>query len=107
MFLTAMVARIMEPGCKADYVLILEGGQGEFKSSVCRILAGDAYFADDLPDIRSKDANQFVRGLWLIELPELSALNRADIEAWKAFITRTTERYRPLYGRRETIEPRQ
>jgi predicted P-loop ATPase len=43
----------------------------------------------------------------LIELPELSALNRGDIETWKAFITRTTERYRSPYGRKEATEPRQ
>jgi predicted P-loop ATPase len=43
----------------------------------------------------------------LVELPELSALSRGDVEAWKAFITRTTERYRPPYGRKEIEEPRQ
>jgi predicted P-loop ATPase len=107
MFLIAMAARVLEPGCQADYVLILQGGQGDLKSSACRILAGDEYFSDDLPNIRDKDSKQFVRGLWLIELSELTAMSRADLEHWKAFVTRRTERYRQPYGRRETVEPRQ
>jgi hypothetical protein len=106
MFPIAMVARIFKPGCKADYVLILQGPQGDLKSEVFRILGGE-WFSDSLQDIHSKDASQHLRGKWLIELPELSALNKGDIEAWKAFITRTTERYRSPYGRKETIEPRQ
>ena len=39
------------------------------------------------------------------ELPELSALRRSDVEAVKAFLSRTTERFRPAYGRTEVIEP--
>jgi hypothetical protein len=106
MFLIAMTARIFEPGCKADYVLILQGPQGELKSEAFRILGGE-WFSDNIPDIRSKDASQHLRGRWLIELPELSALSKGDIETWKAFITRTTERYRSPYGRKEVTEPRQ
>lgn len=106
MFLVSLVARARRPGCQVDYMLVLEGEQGEQKSTACRILAGDEYFSDNLPDLHRPGISQHLRGKWLIEVSELSAMSKADTELLKAFITRREERYRPPYGRAEVFEPR-
>jgi putative DNA primase/helicase len=107
MFLIQSVARVRQPGCKADTVLILEGEQGRRKSTALRTLFGADWFSDTPIDIGSKDAYEAVRGLWCIEMAELDALNKADSTRAKAFFSSANDRYRPSYGRRAQAFPRQ
>jgi predicted P-loop ATPase len=48
-----------------------------------------------------------VRAAWCIEVAELAAMTRGEIERVKAFITREVDRFRPSYGRRVIEVPRQ
>lgn len=100
------VNRILNPGCKGDYVLILEGTQGLMKSSALRVLGGE-WFSDAPLDLNSKDAFMSISGAWIYEIAELDAFNRTEATRIKAFITQAQDRYRPPYGSRMINQPRQ
>jgi predicted P-loop ATPase len=107
-WLMTMCRRVFEPGCRADYMPVLEGPQGLEKSSMLRTLAGQPeWFSDSLPDLGTKDASEHLEGRWLIEIAEMDKFDRAESALMKAFVSRTTERYRRAYGRRTQDEPRQ
>ena len=103
--LIAAVARIFNPGCKVDTVPIFEGAQGARKSTAVKALF-DPWFSDELADLGSKDAAMQTRGVWGIEVSELDAMSRMEVSRIKAFITRTTDRFRPPYGSRIIESPR-
>lgn len=105
--LIAMVKRIYEPGCKFDNVLILEGDQGVGKSSTARILASDDWFSDSDLNIGDKDSVINMQGAWVYELGELSAMSRYDVNRLKEFISRSTDKIRPPFGKRLVHFPRQ
>jgi predicted P-loop ATPase len=103
--LIGAVARIRNPGCKLDTVPIIEGAQGVGKSSAARVLF-DPWFSDDLAELGTKDAALQMQGAWLIEISELDAMSRAEVSRIKAFVSRTTDRFRPPYGSRVIESPR-
>ncbi len=108
-WMISAVARALRPGCKADYLLVFEGKQGTRKSSTFAALCPDpAFFTDAVPDLRfDKSAAEIVTcGAWIIELAELDSVARADASAVKAFITRTSERFRGAYKHYVREHPR-
>lgn len=107
-WLISAVARVMDPGCQADCVLVLESArQGVGKSTALEILAGREWFADTGIDLGSKDSYQALRGIWIYEWSELDSLKGRDASRVKAFASARVDHYRPSYGRRTRDFPRQ
>ena len=106
MWCAAAVARIYEPGCKFDYMLLLIGGQGLAKSSFFDQLGGK-WFSDSFTTVQGKEAWEQLQGAWIVEVAELSGMRKADVETIKHFISKRKDRYRVAYGRRTEEFPRQ
>ncbi|KQT37696.1 VapE domain-containing protein [Methylophilus sp. Leaf414] len=105
-FFMGMVKRVIDPGCKFDYCLVLEGPQGRKKSSALEIIGGP-WFGDTDLDLHNKDAMSALRGKMLYEISEMGALAKAEASKQKSFLSRKYDEYRPVYGRREIRVPRQ
>ncbi|MCA3108459.1 MAG: hypothetical protein IOD09_20610 [Rhodocyclaceae bacterium] len=105
-FLRAMVKRVMEPGCKFDYCLVLEGSEGLRKSSLAMLLGGP-WFSDTDLDLTHKDSMAALQGKWLHEFSEMDSVTRAEAAKQKSFLSRQVDEFRPVYGRRQISCPRQ
>ncbi len=106
--LIAAVRRIMEPGCKFDEMLVLEGLQGKNKSTALGILAvREEWFSDDLPlDADTKRFIEAIAGKWIIEAGELKGMRKGEVDALKSTLSRRSDRARLAYGRHPVEIPR-
>lgn len=104
--LVACVTRIYQPGTKFDNAIILIGPEGIFKSTLISKLGGK-WFSDSFMGVAGLDAMQQLQGTWLMEMPELAGLKKADVTAIKSFLSKTMDKYRSSYGRRNNVHPRQ
>lgn len=106
-FAIGMVARVFQPGCKLDTMLVLTGPQGLGKSSGLRALVGAEWFADSALALDNKDAYMQLLGRWLYEVAELDSFRRAEASRIKAFLSSQEDTYRPPFGRHVVKRPRQ
>lgn len=112
-WLLSAVARAMQPGCKVDCMLILEGAQGAGKGrSLEALVPVRAWFSDDVKEFGSLESARQLAGKWIIESSELEGIKgtsgkKAINEGVKAFLSRSIDNYRAPYGRRAQDHPRQ
>lgn len=94
----SMAARVFNPGCQVDTMVIFEGPQGKFKSTAVAVIGGK-WYSEAHESVTSKDFFMLLQGKLIIEISELDAFRKAEINTIKKVITCRTDRYRPPYGR--------
>ena len=101
------VARIHEPGHKFDFVPILEGPQGIRKSTFIKTL-GMGFSSELSGDFHDeKRMVEQMQGNWIIEIPELQGMHKAEVTLLKAFVSRDIDKVRLPWDRRSREFPRQ
>ena len=107
-FFLALVARVFQPGCKVDNMVVLEGSQGRKKSTALKRLGGEWFTEcnEPLGAGSNKDFYSILRGKMIVEIAELDSFSKADTARIKAIITTATDRYRAPYAKVAQEVPR-
>jgi predicted P-loop ATPase len=102
--MVAAVARMMDPGCKWDHMLILYGTEGLGKSYWVEKMAKG--FSAALGRIGDKDTLLTMQRSWIMTSDEGHSLRKADFDAQKEFLTRTADIFRMPYEREALVHKR-
>lgn len=106
-FWIGMVARVYQPGCKVDNMIVLEGKQGLLKSSALAAIA-EPWFAEQHESATNAKAfAEVLQGKLIVEVSEMDAFSRAEVNTIKKVISCQWDRFRPSYARHATDHPRQ
>lgn len=101
----AAVERIFRPGAKHDTMVVLTGAQGIGKSTLLAKM-GKSWFTDAVESFDGKQAAELLQGSWIVEIGEMSAYNKSDLNTIKGFLSRTTDHFRAAYAARTEKHPR-
>ncbi|MCH5234915.1 MAG: AAA family ATPase [Muribaculaceae bacterium] len=95
----AAVKRILQPGCKFDNMLILQGSQGIGKSTICEKIANGFYNSMTLEEINTKDLVDKMNKSWFMIIDEMDSFNKKEMSAIKSFLSQTKNSARLAYGK--------
>ncbi len=104
--LVAAVSRAFVPGIKYDSVVVLVGPQGCGKSHMIYKL-GKNWFSDTITTMQGKEAYEQLQGFWIIEIGELAAMRKGEVEIIKHFTAKSEDSYRAAYGHHTETRKRQ
>ena len=108
LFMIAAIKRVYKPGCKFDNMLVLQGEQGNGKSTFCEKLAvNDKWYNDNIIIAdRDKDSLLYMQDAWIVIMDELDAWNKADTNAAKGFMSKRSDKFRAPYAQYSEEHPR-
>lgn len=108
LFMIAAIKRVYKPGCKFDNMLVLQGEQGNGKSTFCEKLAvNDKWYNDNIIIAdRDKDSLLYMQDAWIVIMDELDAWNKADSNAAKGFMSKRSDKFRAPYAQNSEEHPR-
>jgi len=108
-FWLSLVARIIEPACKADIMVILEGGQGIQKSSSLEeigSLMGRDFYSVAGKRLDNKDFYIGLQGKFIVEMGEINAILKNSDEDIKEMLSTRIDHYRIPYASEATPNAR-
>ena len=105
-FWLSLVARAFNPGCKVDNMIVLEGAQGVGKSTAMQIIGGDWFAEQHESATNPKAFAEILQGKLLVEISEMDAFSRAEVNRVKQTVSCPSDRFRASYGRYAVDHPR-
>ena len=105
-FWLSLVARAYKPGCKVDNMIVLEGSQGVGKSTALGIIAGDWFAEQHESATNPKAFAEILQGKLLVEISEMDAFSRVEVNRVKQTVSCSCDRFRASYGRYAVDHPR-
>jgi len=96
--LVAAVNRVFNPGYKFDNVPVIGGAQGIGKTTFIETLARGKWYGE-LTSFEPKVAVEETQGRLIVEINEMGATNRHDLEMQKSFISSRSTTVRLAYAR--------
>jgi predicted P-loop ATPase len=101
----SLVARGLQPGCKVDNVLVLQGVGGLGKSTAFSIFGGE-WFCDTAISLGDKDSRMMAGQYWICEMAEIVAFKKTGHDTLKSFFSSSVDRFRPPYAAAFEESPR-
>lgn len=102
-WMIAAVKRTLEPGCKFDNMIVLQGPQGIGKSSICERLAKGFFSTISLDEIDNKDIIDKMNKTWIGIIDEMDNFNRKEMSKVKTFLSQCQDTVRLAYARNTSV----